>query len=487
MHNKWEWRWQRKVTCLWPWNHPCFGEMEMEESSEDGRVRTGTVWTATAHVITAIVGSGVLTLPWSVAQLGWILGPVVLFFFAFITYFTATLLSDCYQLPDPTKGKRNHTYMDAIRACLGRKDVLICGITQYSILWGTMVGYTITSVMSMMAIDLSMCFRNKGPNASCEVSGTLYVVIFGAMEVLLSQFSSLEKVTVLSYIAAAMSFAYSSIGLCLCLLEFSSHPKFKGTLTGVQVGIRNVSSTTKIWDSFQAFGNVAFAYTFSMLLIEIQDTLKSPPSENGTMKKASIYGIGLTTLFYISLGCLGYATFGNDTPGNILTGFRKPIWLVDIANLAVLVHLFGAYQLFAQPIFAFYEQWSAKKWLNAGFFQRVYTLNLPFSKSRSIKFTLCKLILRTLFVLITTVVAMMLPFFNAVVGLLGALGFWPLTVYYPMSMYMSQAKIKRRQFKWVMLQVLSLVCLFVSLVAVIGSVADIIEHLKHAELFKIKL
>lgn len=132
--------------------------------------------------------------------------------------------------------------------------------------------YFLTNLFKFMwrAIDLSMCFRNKGPNASCEVSGTLYVVIFGAMEVLLSQFSSLEKVTVLSYIAAAMSFAYSSIGLCLCLLEFSSHPKFKGTLTGVQVGIRNVSSTTKIWDSFQAFGNVAFAYTFSMLLIEIQ-------------------------------------------------------------------------------------------------------------------------------------------------------------------------------------------------------------------------
>lgn len=80
-------------------------------------------------------------------------------------------------------------------------------------------------------------------------------------------------------------------------------------------------------------------------LMFLKDTLKSPPSENGTMKKASIYGIGLTTLFYISLGCLGYATFGNDTPGNILTGFRKPIWLIDIANLAVLVHLFGAYQV----------------------------------------------------------------------------------------------------------------------------------------------
>ncbi|WOL03600.1 amino acid permease 4-like [Canna indica] len=457
----------------------------MEETGEDGRIRTGTVWTATAHVVTAIVGSGILTLPWSVAQLGWILGPVVLVFFAFITYFTAILLSDCYRYPDPTNGKRNKTYMDAIRACLGNKDVLICGIIQYSLLWGTMVGYTVTSAMSMMAIDKSMCFHKKGLNAgSCEPSGILYTAIFGAIEVFLSQFPSLEKATVLSYIAAAMSFAYSFIGLCLCALEFSSHPNIKGTLLGTKIGVSNISLTTKVWCSFQALGNIAFAYTFSMLLIEIQDTLKSPPSENKIMKKASIYGIGSTTLFYISLGCVGYAAFGNDTPGNILTGFLEPFWLIQIANLAVLIHLFGAYQIFAQPIFAFYEGWLAKKWPNVGFFKRVYTLSIPFSRSKRIKFTLCKLILRTLLVLFTTVVAMLLPFFNAIVGLIGALGFWPLTVYYPVSMYINQAKIKRTQRKWFMLQVMSLFCLLVTLLGGIGSIADIIQHLKHAQLFK---
>lgn len=58
-------------------------------------------------------------MPWSVAQMGWIFGPLSLFGFAVITYITARLLCDCYRTPDPIKGQRNRTYMDAVRATLG--------------------------------------------------------------------------------------------------------------------------------------------------------------------------------------------------------------------------------------------------------------------------------------------------------------------------------------------------------------------------------
>ncbi|PKI46964.1 hypothetical protein CRG98_032663 [Punica granatum] len=86
---------------------------------DDGRVkRTGTLVTASAHIITAVIGSGVLSLAWAIAQLGWAAGPPVLMVFSFITYFTSTLLADCYRSPDPVTGKRNYTYMDVVRANL---------------------------------------------------------------------------------------------------------------------------------------------------------------------------------------------------------------------------------------------------------------------------------------------------------------------------------------------------------------------------------
>lgn len=79
----------------------------------------GNVWTASAHIITAVIGSGVLSLAWAIAQLGWIAGPAVMFMFSFVIYYTSTLLADCYRSGDPVFGKRNYTYMDAVRSNLG--------------------------------------------------------------------------------------------------------------------------------------------------------------------------------------------------------------------------------------------------------------------------------------------------------------------------------------------------------------------------------
>ena len=45
----------------------------------------------------------------------------------------------------------------------------------------------------------------------------------------------------------------------------------------------------------------------------------------------------------------------------------------------------------------------------------------------------------------TTLISMLLPFFNDVVGILGAFGFWPLTVFFPIEMYISQKKIAQKK------------------------------------------
>lgn len=82
-------------------------------------MHAGSVWTASAHIITAVIGSGVLSLAWAIAQLGWIAGPSVMFLFSFVSYYTSCLLSDCYRSGDPLTGKRNYNYIDAVRSILG--------------------------------------------------------------------------------------------------------------------------------------------------------------------------------------------------------------------------------------------------------------------------------------------------------------------------------------------------------------------------------
>ncbi|MCH92573.1 amino acid permease 2-like, partial [Trifolium medium] len=77
---------------------------------DDGRLkRTRSVWTASSHIITAVIGSGVLSLAWAIAQLGWIAGPAVMILFSLVIIYTSSFLADCYRSGDINSGKRNYT------------------------------------------------------------------------------------------------------------------------------------------------------------------------------------------------------------------------------------------------------------------------------------------------------------------------------------------------------------------------------------------
>ncbi|XP_057973405.1 amino acid permease 3-like [Malania oleifera] len=450
---------------------------------DDGRLkRSGTVWTASAHIITAVIGSGVLSLAWATAQLGWIAGPAVMFLFSFVTYYTSTLLSACYRSGDPITGKRNYTYMDAVRSNLGGAKVQICGVIQYLNLFGVAIGYTIAASISMMAIKRSNCFHESGGNNPCHLSSNPYMITFGVAQIIFSQIPDFDQIWWLSIVAAIMSFTYSTIGLGLGITKVAETGKIRGSLTGISVG--TVTQTQKIWRSFQALGDIAFAYSFSLILIEIQDTVKSPPAEAKTMNKATFVSVIVTTVFYMLCGCMGYAGFGDLSPGNLLTGFGfyNPYWLLDIANAAIVIHLVGAYQVYCQPLFAFIEKSAADRFPDSDFISKEIKIHIPGFRPYSLN--LFRLVWRTIFVIATTVISMLLPFFNDVVGLLGALGFWPLTVYFPVEMYIVQKKIPKWSTRWVCLQILSFACLVVTVAAAAGSIAGVVLDLKSYKPFK---
>lgn len=86
----------------------------------------GTVWTALAHIITGVIGSGVLSLAWSMAQLGWIGGPLCLFLFAFFTLVSTYFISDVHVYTNPNNGETTmkRSYLQAVHTILGL--VLFC-------------------------------------------------------------------------------------------------------------------------------------------------------------------------------------------------------------------------------------------------------------------------------------------------------------------------------------------------------------------------
>ncbi|KAG9153547.1 hypothetical protein Leryth_008488 [Lithospermum erythrorhizon] len=201
------------------------------------------------------------------------------------------------------------------------------------------------------------------------------------------------------------------------------------------------------------------------------------------MRKANVIGLSVATSFYMMCGCFGYAAFGKDTPDNLLTGFGfyEPFWLVDMANLFIVIHLVGAYQVFIQPVFSAFEQWARSKWPDSDFVMGEHHVEIC-----PLRINFLRLTWRTAFVILATLVAMIMPFFNSVLAFLGALGYWPLTVYFPIEMYIAKKKIPKWSCRWLGLELINLVCLIVALAAACGSIQGLSKALSIYEPFKVK-
>ncbi|PWZ21562.1 Amino acid permease 2 [Zea mays] len=435
-----------------------------------------------AHIITAVIGSGVLSLAWSVAQLGWVGGPAAMVFFAGVTAVQSTLIADCYICHHPERGGvvRNRSYVDAVRIYLGSrrwlprvpgdKSHLFCGFFLNLSLFGTGVVYTLTSATSMRfqtphcadldkslrAIRKANCYHREGHDAPCSVGEDgYYMLLFGLAQIIDRALARLP-----------------------CLSA-------NGVIMGGIGGIPLVSTTQKVWRVSQALGDILFAYPFSLVLLEIEDTLRSPPPESETMKKATRASIAITTLFYLCCGCFGYASFGDGTPGNLLTGFGfyEPYWLIDLANLAIVLHLLGGYQareaqlgftvprphgratVYTQPVFAFAD----RKFGGGATIVEAPLLPVPGARRVNV-FRLC---FRTAYVAATTAMAVWFPYFNQIIGLLGSFTFWPLAVYFPVEMYLTRNKVAPWTNQWLTIHAFSLVCLLISAFASVGSAVGV--------------
>ena len=99
------------------------------------------------------------------------------------------------------------------------------------------------------------------------------MLLYGGIQAILSQFPNLEKVAFLSATAAITSVGYCLIALGLTTAKLAMNHKVRGSLK-LGMGSEEISSMTKVWNVFQALGNIAFAYTYSMVLLEIQVTVK---------------------------------------------------------------------------------------------------------------------------------------------------------------------------------------------------------------------
>ncbi|XP_058735843.1 amino acid permease 3-like [Vicia villosa] len=407
-----------------------------------------------------------VSLPWSFVQIGWIAGPLIVLCFALATFYTTHLLFKSESV----------SYLDAVRVHLGDSRVKFYKFFIYFNRFGAAISSTISGSTCIMAIIRCNCLHRSGGDDPCHIKGIIYMISFGILEIFLSQIPELDKQWWFSVFAAVMSFSYSTIGLGLGVSKIIEN---RGDIQGSWTGI-DVLPNQKFWRVFAAVGNIAFGYSYFQILIEIQEKMKSPPPQSKSVKTAMLISVAVTTMYYLACGSLVYAALGENSPGNPLMdfdfGFRNPFWLLDVANGAILLHLAGVYQTYSQPIFSAVEQTAARLFPHSSFVNAEVKISIPMM-SPPLRINGFRLVSRTAFVVVTTLFSTIFPFFTDVGGLIGALVFWPLNMYFPLEIYIAEDKIHKWCRKWIFLKMLSTLFLLVSIGAAVACFAAVITDL----------
>jgi amino acid permease len=336
-----------------------------------------------------------------------------------ITLYTLRLLVELHEC---VPGVRFDRYRDLGVHALGpRLGLWVVVPLQLIVQVGCDVVYMVTGGKCLQKFVESVC-------ASCTpLHQSYWICIFGGSQFLLAQLPNLDAITAVSFAAAAMSLSYSTVSWSACLA--------RGPVRGVSYAYQDGSGADSAFRVFSALGQVAFAYAGHGVVLEIQATVPSTPAKPSRvpMWRGTVAAYLVTALCYFPVAFAGYWTFGRDVGDNVLVSLQRPTWLVAAANMMVVVHVIGSYQVYAMPVFESMETILITKFrVPTGALLRLVARSTYVGKNRARhappernlcldgpNLTCIPVTAFTLFVAVT------FPFFGDLLGFFGGFGFTP--------------------------------------------------------------
>jgi amino acid permease len=368
-----------------------------EDQLPNSADRTAKWWYSAFHNTTAIVGAGVLGLPFAMKYLMWPGGVVVMCLSWATSLYTLWQLCAMHELD----GHRFCRYHELGQYVFGPKlgfwMVLPC---QLIMMVGLGIVYSVTGGNSLYRI-----YHLYYPGTPFGIS--LWILIFGICQIFLSLLPNFNSLSGISFIAAVMSLGYSTIATGLTI--------HNGKQPGVVYNVDEFSTADAVLSGFNSLGIIAFAYGGHNVILEIQATLPSPPPTLKPYMRGVWVAYAIVSWCYFSVAFTGYWAYGNTVADNILFSLENPRGVIALASAMVLVHVFGSYQVYTVPVYDMIEHAMLRKGVK---------INFP------IRFSY-----RTMYVIATTFVAITLPFFGDLLGFIGAIATGPTTFWIPPLMW----------------------------------------------------
>ncbi|KAF5739559.1 lysine histidine transporter 1 [Tripterygium wilfordii] len=240
----------------------------------------------------------------------------------------------------------------------------------------------------------------------------------------------------------------------------------KGVQEDVQYGYKASTTTGTVFNFLSALGEVAFAYAGHNVVLEIQATIPSTPEKPSkiAMWRGVIVAYIVVALCYFPVALIGYWMYGNSVEDNILISLNKPVWLIAMANMFVVVHVIGSYQIYAMPVFDMMETLLVKK--------------LHFKPTRMLRF-----VVRNFYVAATMFVGITFPFFGGLLSFFGGFAFAPTTYFLPCIMWLAIYKPRKFSLSWWTNWICIILGVILMVVSSIGGLRQIIVQAKDYEFY----
>ncbi|XP_044483628.1 amino acid transporter AVT3B-like [Mangifera indica] len=294
-----------------------------------------------ANVFIAIVGAGVLGLPYTFKKTGWIMGSLMLFSVAALTYY-------CMMLLVVTRRKLDTVHGFSKIASFGDLGFVVCGsIGRFAVdamIVLAQAGFCV-SYLIFIANTLAHLY-NKSYNddtSAGKILGfltpkDLYIWSCFPFQLGLNSIPTLTHLAPLSIFADVVDLGAMGV-----------------------VMVDDVMIFLNKMPALKAFGDFsAFAYGIGVAVYAFEGVGMILPLEIETRKKDKFGEIVAMCMAFISLlygafGALGYFAFGEDTKGIITTNLG-PGLVSTLVQLGLCINLFFTFPLMMNPVYEVFER-----------------------------------------------------------------------------------------------------------------------------------
>lgn len=330
------------------------------------------------NVSNLIQGTTILGIPYAVQQGGWA-AVIMIFFLGYMTCYTGKILVDCmYETSRKTNIRRRLRidYPEIAQAALGRKGYIAMNIIQNSVMFGGSVMYIIILGTVWSNIVPQLGLKEWAAINCCVTLPTLFIT----------------KMSIVSWFS--MVSVFSIMSCFLVLITYS--------LTQIPLLLLDNIPTFDVQTFPVGFGIIMFSYCAHAVLPSIEGSMKKPQSYDKMVNTSFL----LATVSKAALGVLMVMRFGDKTAEVITVNLHGDGIFSQIASYLVIFNV-----LLAMPLEMFVVSAS---------FDEAMLKYVPKLDKKSGKYWIWLLISRPLLLGACLLVAVTVPHFGLLMGMVGS-------------------------------------------------------------------